>query len=181
MRSEPSIRAEAPIKEEPMRGGRTWLGAGIAAALVAAFSAGGIAGAEDDVGGGMPVSKKVDPAVAKAMVGTWNVSGDMTGTSTMRLALGDTAIVEELQTDMGGTPYHGLGVFKFGDGGKMTVWWFDASPEPHVYRGTTGPQGCDLTSGDVRLTTRPTATGAVELKMYDGDQQIMALTYTRKK
>jgi hypothetical protein len=168
-----------------MRGRTTrWFALALGAAATTLLLAGGFAGAEDEAGGGMPPpQKKVDQPALTDWVGTWDFVGDAgKGASTVKLAVGDTAVVEDLSADMGDFTYAGHGVTKVGaDGKSVTLWWFDnVSPEPEVFRGTIGPDGIEAKSDKHRITRKKTATG-YEFKMFEGENQLFASQYTRGK
>jgi hypothetical protein len=159
--------------------------AGFAVAVAAtAFALGSRVGAEEPPGGMPSPAKKIDHPFLKEMVGTWDfVTETGTGSTTVRLALGDTAIVEDLESQMGpGMPYFGHGVRKVADDGKtMTLWWFDSfSPEPDVYTGALAADGYDIKSKDQRITMKKTATG-FEFKMFAGDTPLFGAQYVKRK
>jgi hypothetical protein len=162
---------------------RTFL-SGLAAVVAAAAVAVGSQALAEEPAGGMPSpQKKLDHPFVKEMVGVFDFVSDMgKGTSTIRLGLGDTAVIEDLEASMGPMPYFGHGVRKVSDDGKtMTLWWFDStSAEPDVYTGPLTAEGFDLKSPEHRITMTKTATG-FEFKIYQGDQLGFTAQYTKKK
>jgi hypothetical protein len=117
--------------------------------------------------GGMPASqKKVEHALAKALVGAWSIDHasegappGTQGTARFALALNGTALVEEY--DMG-PMFAGHGVYKFGDDGKtVSLWWFDTlSPVATHFVGTATEKGFEMKASDgLWITLSRTATG----------------------
>jgi hypothetical protein len=128
-----------------------------------------------------PPQKKIEHPFVKETVGTWDFGGDMKGASTVRLALGGTAVVEDLESTMGPAPYYGHGVRKLSDDGKtMTLWWFDNfSPAPEVFHGPVSADGYELRSEKHRVVMKKTASG-LQFQMFEGDKLLFTSQYGRK-
>jgi hypothetical protein len=132
----------------------TWFVVGLVVLVAAGvFVAGSAVRAEEgEEGGAMPApQKKVDHALAKAVLGTWEWTGGghlegAKGTIGFALGIGDTAVIEDVQgtVKMGEqmAPFAGHAVWKIGEDGSLKVWWFDSfSAEPDLHEGTITADG----------------------------------------
>jgi hypothetical protein len=174
-----------------MRSVRTWIVVVGLAAAVATLAFGGSVSAEDPAAGGPPVQKPVAQAFLEHLVGTWSVdaTGGMPGKGKAVFAkgIGGTALMQQYQLDLPGSPFHGHAVHKVSDDGKtMTVWWFDNYiSEPIRLAGPLKDAGYEITGefpgmGSATITLEKTADGLAFRMSADG-QELMAATYTRAK
>jgi hypothetical protein len=158
----------------------TWFAVGLAVVVaVGLFVAGGAVRAEEEGGQGGPTpQKKLDPPLAKAVVGTWDWTGTgmlegSSGTITYALGLGDTAVLEDVKGTLKfgeqSMPFAGHGVWKLGDDGTtIKLWWFDnLSPGAEAHEGTVTADGYAIKSDKGAMVLKKTATG-LELNMHDG-------------
>jgi hypothetical protein len=171
---------------------RSWTFAAATAVVAGALAVGGFAGAEEpEEGGGMPPPQaKIESAFVKGLVGTWGFEATMQGQSigkgsiTYRLGLGGTAVVEDLEGEFMGGPFHGHGVWKV-DGKTLKTWWFDNfESKAQAYEGTLGDEGYEIVEQDseapTRITLKKSATGHEMLfKSPQGEMKI-ALTKQSK-
>ncbi len=163
-----------------MRARKLW--AGLATVVLAAGVAvsAGFALADDEggapAGGGMPpVQKVIKHPYVDSLLGAWSTEstgpmGPSKGSTTYRLGVGDTALLQDYQS-VGAGPggaemkFFGHGVFKVSDDGKtITVWWIDThSPEPIKLSGPLTDKGYDISGdtpqGKLHLTLAKTAEG----------------------
>ena len=160
--------------------------AATAAALL--LATGALANPEEPPKGGMPPPpRKFDSALATSLVGEWTWTsqstsmGESKGTSVFRLALLDTALVEDVAgtTSMG--PFEGTAVTRFSpDGKSVKLWWFSSMvTDPEAFTGTLGPDGWDVSSPTGgTMSLKKTATG-LEMKASKQGSS-MTVTYAKK-
>jgi hypothetical protein len=161
-----------------------------ASVVVASILAAGAFASPEDSGppGGMPApQKKIDHPFATALPGEWSwtaqssAMGESKGTSTIRLGLLDTAVIEDVRgtTKMG--PFEGQALWRVGaDGTSVKLWWFsNLMQDPEVFTGKLGSDGYEVSSpAGGTMALRKTATG-LEMKAAKGPNT-MTVTYTKK-
>ena len=131
----------------------------------------------------------ISDAYLKSLVGTWDLAihtgqgPDLKGTSTTRLALDGTAVIEEMDD---GAAFAGMGVqYVAADGKGLNLWWFDSMGDGGVWawKGTLVDGGYDLAGdapdgGKATGTMRKKGDGHVyEMKM--AGASAMTITYTK--
>ena len=121
---------------------------------------------------------KIDQAFLNGLIGDWKVNtegegpkGKMSGKGTAKFtrALGDSAILEDYESDvMGG--FSGHGVFKLSADGKTArAWWFDSfNPEPVLLTGSLTDTLADLSG------TCPEGTIRIQWTKVDGGYDFAA-------
>ena len=137
----------------------------------------------------MPAPQKpIAHPFATSLAGEWSWTaqsssmGESKGTSTIRLGLLDTAVIEDVRgtTKMG--PFEGQALWRVGaDGKTVKLWWFDPMRfDPEVFTGTLGTDGYDVSSQDAEtMSFKRTPTG-LEMKANRRGSGTMTVTYTRK-
>jgi hypothetical protein len=163
----------------------------LALAVAGAVLVSGLARAEDPAKDAMPpVQKQIKHPFLDALVGTWNLetTGGMAGkgTATFAKGLGGTALLETYELKTEGGMFHGHGVHKLSDDQKtVTVWWFDNYvAEPLKFSGPAKDTGTEMSGdspqGRMRITYEKKGD-TVTFKMFVGDVEAMAGTYTKAK
>ncbi len=164
-----------------MRAKKVLAGLAVAALATGVAVSAGFARADDEGGGAPaggappPVQKVIKHPYVDSLLGTWSTEstgpmGNSKGSTTYRLGVGDTVLLQDYQSvgpgpGGGEMKFFGHGVFKVSDDGKtITVWWIDThSPEPIKLSGALTDKGYDISGdtpqGKLHLTLSKTPEG----------------------
>jgi len=166
---------------------------GLCALVGGAFVLGSsVARAGDEKGdGGMRPVAKVTAPFFKELAGSFTTAskaswGDGKGKVTCRLAVGETAFIEEYQNGEGEQAFHGMALYKVSDDGKaVTLWWIDSmAKEPQKFEGALAEDGYEAKGtsphGPTTLALKKSGEG-FQFTLTVGDAVQMTETWTRVK